>query len=437
MGSSDVSHAFSTSYGSKVLNLKQIYILACIFETLGAILLGYNVIDEIRKGVIETNVYVGSELILFFGQIAILGGASIWLIIALVMALPVSTTHAIIGATVGMSIVNKGLGSIQWFEIVKIALSWVISPVLSGFISMSLYVFVDHIILRRADPFKNGMIALPFFYFVCISFNTFMVIYQGSKLLGLHSMSIEMALSVSLVCGSIVGLGVEFVLKPRIINWIKKHKEENGVDLQAKAVNGGAVVGDIKVEAKKDVFFMNWLLPLPDRPQEFKVYKMFVVLQTCTACFAGFAHGANDMSNSVYPLITLLSIYNEHNVLQQGEVPISVLLFGIFGICVGLCLFGHRVMKTVGDRMSEINPCSGFTIEFGAAFTAIVASKFGLPISTTHAICGSIVAVGMVRSRNGVNWKLFRTIAAAWVITLPASAALAGLIAFIFKRWVI
>uniref|UniRef100_A0AC35TGD1 BTB domain-containing protein n=1 Tax=Rhabditophanes sp. KR3021 TaxID=114890 RepID=A0AC35TGD1_9BILA len=441
MGANDVSNAFGTSVGSKVLTLKQAYFLACIFETLGSILLGYNVTDEVRKGVIDTNLYIGSEIMLFFGEIAILGGCSIWLIVATILELPVSTTHSIIGATVGMSLVNKGFDGIQWHEIARIALSWVISPVLSGLISMSLYVFVDHIILRKADPFKNGMIALPFFYFACISFNVFVVIYQGSKILGLHSMSIEMAIPVCLGCGLAVGLGVEFFLKPRILSWIKKNEEENGVDLQEKGnappvANGGGKVGDVGVEQKKEESFMNWLLPVPDRPQDFKVYKMFVVLQTCTACFAGFAHGANDVSNAIAPLAAMISIYNEHSVLQKSEVPISVLLFGVFGICAGLCLFGHRVIKTVGQRMSEINPCSGFTIEFGAAVTSIVASKFGLPISTTHALCGSVVAVGIVRSRNGVDWKLFRSVALAWVITLPASAALAGLIAFIFKTWV-
>jgi sodium-dependent phosphate transporter len=83
--------------------------------------------------------------------------------------------------------------------------------------------------------------------------------------------------------------------------------------------------------------------------------------------------------------------------------------------------------------MSEINPASGFTIEFGAAVTALLASKAGLPISTTHCLVGSVVAVGSVKSGDGVDWKIFRNIACSWLVTLPVSAGISALIMLLLK----
>lgn len=81
---------------------------------------------------------------------------------------------------------------------------------------------------------------------------------------------------------------------------------------------------------------------------------------------------------------------------------------------MGLCVLGHKVIKTVGQRMSHIHPASGFTIEFGAAVTALCASKIGLPISTTHCLVGSVVSVGCVKAGEGIRWSIFRNIVFSW-----------------------
>ncbi|KHJ86789.1 phosphate transporter family protein [Oesophagostomum dentatum] len=144
-------------------------------------------------------------------------------------------------------------------------------------------------------------------------------------------------------------------------------------------------------------------------------------IQVFTACFAGFAIGANDVGNAIAPVASLVSIYKDGSALQTADTPIYVLLYGVFAICIGMYTLGYRIISTVGSRVSNINPASGFTIEFGAAMTTIVASKFGLPISTTQCLVGSIVLVGCVRGGEGVKWKIFRNIVIAWVSTLPMS----------------
>ncbi|KAL7076003.1 hypothetical protein ACQ4LE_004261 [Meloidogyne hapla] len=525
MGANDVSNAFGTSVGSKVLTLKQAYILASIFETLGAIFVGYNVTDTMRKSVVVLSEYENNPKALLFGQIAILGGCSGWLMIATFAELPVSTTHSVVGATIGFSFMMKGMSSIQWWEVGKIALSWFTSPLLSGFISSILYLAVDISVLRRKEPLEAGLRVLPIFYFFCIAFNTFTVSYQGSKILGLESIPLWLAIIISLLAAILAALAVHFILKPRLSSWIhRKHTiavvrdvvQRNGsilshpqlafnkrlefdgkirthldgsflienthslpgdnyitIPLGNDKKNGKQICRSISelpekyggnlvnennkirrsrnrgISEAESVLsvtnyvsqqlelsprgFFHWLLPAHDRKEDPKTLQLFSSIQVFTACFAGFAHGSNDVSNAIAPLTAMIAIYREMSVQQEEPTPIYVLLYGVFAMCVGLCVLGHKVIKTVGQRMSSIHAASGFTIEFGAAVTALLASKAGLPISTTHCLVGSVVSVGCIKSGEGIKWSIFRNVVFSWLVTLPVAAIIAAGIMLILK----
>ncbi|KHN80751.1 Sodium-dependent phosphate transporter 1-A, partial [Toxocara canis] len=218
-------------------------------------------------------------------------------------------------------------------------------------------------------------------------------------------------------------------------------RSQNAQTRQSKEANDhtpsqredSSVSSTMKSAIKDIKRFMKWFLPVRDRRPDEKTLKIFSSIQVFTACFAGFAHGANDVSNAIAPLAALLSIYMDMDVTQKGETPIYVLLYGVFAICVGLIALGKKVILTVGTKMSEINAASGFTIEFGAAVTALVASKAGLPISTTHSLVGSVVFVGLVKSRQGIDWRIFRNIALSWVVTLPVSGLISAGIMFLLQ----
>ncbi|KAK0409974.1 hypothetical protein QR680_004873 [Steinernema hermaphroditum] len=443
MGANDVANAFGTSVGSKVLSLRNAFILACIFETLGAVLVGYNVTDTMRKGVIDVAIYKDDPKALEVGQVAILGGCGAWLIIATVFKLPVSTTHSLVGATIGMSVLVKGLDGINWMKIVSIVASWFISPLLSGLISACMYLIVDHSVLRRKNPFSCGLRALPVFYFFCIAFNVFAVSYQGSKILHLASVPFWLALCISIGAGLLFAGVIHIVARPRLIKWI-----ESGEDVEApssSSIEDEKISSiEISVPSKSEQApppsfgermkrLLKKFFPARERQEDQKTLKLFGSIQVFTACFAGFAHGANDVSNAIAPLTALLAIYMNMDVMQTAETPIYVLLYGVLAICVGLCVLGHRVIRTVGTEMSEINPASGFTIEFGAAVTALVASKLGIPISTTHCLVGSVVMVGTIKSGQGIDWRIFRNIALSWVVTLPVSGLISAAIMFGLK----
>ncbi|VDO38872.1 unnamed protein product [Haemonchus placei] len=380
MGANDVANAFGTSVGSGTLTLVQAYTLATIFETLGAVLVGWSVTDTLRKGVVDTAVYADAPQDLFFGQIAALGGSSMWLVLATFCGFPVSTTHSLVGGTLGYSIVLRGKRGINWGKLGLVVMSWVTSPLTSGIFSISIYTIIDLLVVKREDPYESGLQMIPIFYFICIGFNVFIVVWRGSK----------GKLRTFTECNEIKGVGMQ------------KTKDSGPREL------------------------LKWIRPDPSLADDSDTGRLFSAIQVFTACFAGFAHGAQDVSNSVAPIAALLSIYSNKSALQKEEVPIYVLLYGVVAICVGLWTFGHRVIATVGEKVAYINPASGFTIEFGAAATSILASRLGLPISTTHCLVGSVIAVGSLRVNEPVKWALLRNIIISWVVTIPVSGIISA-----------
>ncbi|KHJ93672.1 phosphate transporter family protein [Oesophagostomum dentatum] len=223
IGANDTANSFGTSVGSKVITLTQAYILASIFETLGACLLGHKVTDTMRKGVLDLSVYNNSELELMYGQISILSGCGAWMLLATFFKLPVSTTHSIVGATIGFSLVLKGTVGIRWYKISRIFASWIVSPLLSGFVSVVFFIFIDHFVLRKSRPLSSGLKILPVLYFACMTFNVFAVIYEGSEFLYFDRLTFKQCAIASVAFGAISALAAKFVLAP----WLKRSILEN------------------------------------------------------------------------------------------------------------------------------------------------------------------------------------------------------------------
>ncbi|KAJ6660563.1 hypothetical protein lerEdw1_017560 [Lerista edwardsae] len=197
--------------------------------------------------------------------------------------------------------------------------------------------------------------------------------------------------------------------------------EEGGVEMKlaSELVNSSHPTEDPAEEERDE----------KDSPQ---IHLLFHFLQILTACFGSFAHGGNDVSNAIGPLVALWLIYEQGGVMQEASTPVWLLLYGGVGICVGLWVWGRRVIQTMGKDLTPITPSSGFTIELASAFTVVIASNVGLPVSTTHCKVGSVVAVGWIRSKKAVDWHLFRNIFLAWFVTVPVAGLFsAGVMAII------
>ncbi|KAF0297198.1 Sodium-dependent phosphate transporter 1-A [Amphibalanus amphitrite] len=480
VGANDVANSFGTSVGSRVLTLRQACILASIFEVAGSILLGYSVSETIRKGIVDTDLFANDEKELMLGSLSALVGSALWNLIATALAMPISGTHTVVGATIGYALVARGVDGVHWMELVKIIASWFISPILSGTISVVLFVLLRKVVIRAERPLRNGLLLLPILFAVTVFINVFSIVHDGSPLLRFDRIPLWGALVTAFGAGLLTAAAVQLWLVPRI-----RTKQSDttttttpavgaatiaSVELGRGSVNSDdgkinpvftieragrsvdygtttaavatatevkstedAAPSDDKHSTDTDSVTANSQVSLasgePTKPAEpledvAGEAQLFSPLQILTACFGSFAHGGNDVSNAVGPLVAVWLIYTEGSVAQESETPIYVLAYGGLGITVGLWALGRRVMRTIGEDLTRLTPATGFTIELGAASTVLLASKIGLPVSTTHCKVGSVVTVGWARSGGGgVSWRLFGGIATAWLVTVPVSAA--------------
>jgi PiT family inorganic phosphate transporter len=152
------------------------------------------------------------------------------------------------------------------------------------------------------------------------------------------------------------------------------------------------------------------------------VEEIFRRLQVLTACYVALAHGANDVANAMGPLAGIYIIYVTHAVSPEVPVPFFLLAFGGFGIALGVVTWGHRVIETVGTKITTLTNTRGFSVDFATATCVLIASKFGLPVSTTHAAVGAVVGVGLAGGVDAVDFRVVWKICVYWVITLPVAA---------------
>lgn len=392
VGANDVANAMGTSVGSKALTLKQAIMIAIIFEFAGAYLAGGAVTATIRKGIIDPALLAGTPELLVYGMLASLLAAGIWLLVATAFGWPVSTTHTIVGAIVGFAAVGISVDAVHWSKVSKIVASWVVSPLTAGLIAFFLFRSVQKLILDTEDPFKNSKKYVPMYIFI-VGFMISMVTFtKGLKHIGL-SLSFGNSALVSVVVGIITMLLGMIMLRN-----IHSRAEDN-----------------------RDYHFAS-------------VEKVFGVLMMFTACAMAFAHGSNDVANAVGPLAAIVGVVSSAGaVAQKSAMPVWILLLGGAGIVAGLVMYGHKVIATVGNNITELTPSRGFAATLAAASTVVFASGTGLPISTTHTLVGAVLGVGIARGLSALNLRVVGTIFISWLVTLPAGAALSIMFFFMLK----
>ncbi len=391
IGANDVANAMATSVGSRAITIKQAIIIAAVFEFAGAVLAGGQVTKTIRKGIIDPSMLSNTPELLVYGMLASLLAAGIWLLIASKVGWPVSTTHTIVGAIVGFAVVGLGVDSVDWDKVQSIVMSWVVSPLLSGFISFSLFRSVQSLVLNTGNPIDNARKYVPLYVFLVGFIMSLVTLLKGLKHVGLELDQLE-------AYGLAAAVGVTIMLLSRMM------------------------IGKLKFDPSADADF-----------HYTNVEKIFGILMMITACAMAFAHGSNDVANAIGPVAAVVSIAQSGTVTQSAGLPLWVLLLGGGGIVVGLATYGRRVIETVGDGITQLTPSRGFAATLGAATTVVLASGTGLPISTTHTLVGAVLGVGLARGIDALNLRVVSTIFISWIITLPAGAILSILFFFLFK----
>ncbi|MCG6919391.1 MAG: inorganic phosphate transporter [Deltaproteobacteria bacterium] len=385
IGANDLANAMGTSVGSGALTLKKAVAISIVANLLGAVLAGGHVTNTISKGMINPDLLAATPDKLMLGMFAALLAAGIWVHLATVFGLPVSTSHSIVGAVVGFGVISVGVSAISWGKVLTIALSWVVSPIAGAIIAGTIYYLIRERILRSDKPEKEAMRWSPYLIGSVLVVIILSFIFKGLKNLHLN-LGFVQALAIALPCAALGGLVGRFWLKYLLLR--EAQAESQTTPLQA----------------------------------------FFAHLQVMTACYVAFAHGANDVANAVGPLAAIFSVVKTKSVVMQVEVPVWMLAIGGIAVGGGLFAFGSKVMETIGGKITEVTPVRGFCAEIGAATTILVCSRLGLPVSTTHVLVGSVVGVGFMRGMGFLDMRLLRNIGSSWVITLPFTVVLAMII---------
>ncbi|MES2211680.1 MAG: inorganic phosphate transporter [Pseudomonadota bacterium] len=392
IGANDVANAMGTSVGSGAVTLRQAILIAMVFESFGAVLAGGGVTDTIRKNLINPAALAETPELLVHAMLAALLATAIWLALASHRGWPVSTTHTIVGSIVGLGAISLGLDAIQWPHIGKILLAWLLSPLIGGVLAFVLYMSVRIFILNTASPFDRAKKIVPLYIFLTTYIFTSITIMTGLGHIGIqisYSTGIAMTLAVSTVA----------------------------------AIIGALLLARVNEQNDNPHFHYE------------SVERVFGVLMVFTGCAMAFAHGSNDVSNAVGPLAAVVSIVATNQVTQSAAMPSWILLLGAGGIVVGLLTYGHHVIATIGQGITQLTPTRGFAATLAAALTVALASAIGMPISTTHTLVGAILGVGLARGIDALNLSGIAKIFTSWLVTPPAGAFVSVILFQIFQ-WI-
>ncbi len=378
IGANDVANNVGPAVGSKAMTMTMAIVIAATFEAAGALIAGGEVVKTIKKGIIDISAFGGNPDPFIWAMMAALLSAALWLNFATMMKAPVSTTHSIVGGVMGAGIAAAGFSIVNWGTMAKIAASWVISPVLGGVIAAAFLYSIKKSIVFQEDKISAAKKWVPVFVAIMsMAFVTYLTlkglkkvwsnIIETLNIIPLISLEItkEPTLLTALSMGLITLIFVYLIMK----NKLKKNSAT--LKNNKKSVNA-----------------------------------LFTVPLIFAAALLSFAHGANDVANAIGPLAAINDAVINGGISSESSIPLWVMGVGALGIALGLGLYGPKLIKTVGSEITELDQIRAFSIAMAASITVIIASQFGLPVSSTHIAIGGVFGVGFLREYLHLNSKV-------------------------------
>ncbi|KAK0529088.1 Na+/Pi symporter [Tilletia horrida] len=566
IGANDVANSWATSVSSRSVTFKQAMCLAAVLEFLGAVLVGARVSGTIKSGVIDIAVFSQDAGVMMLAFTCVCIGSCTWLTIATRHAMPVSTTHTVVGSLIGVGIALRGNGSgvkWGWNGVGQIFASWGVAPAVAGGFAAIVFLITKFAVLRARNPVKIGLILSPVYFFIVAGVLTTAIIVKGSPSLNLKNLPAGTTAGAVIGTAAVVSLlsvifwlpwvycqvvrgdytirWYHFFLGPllwrrqapadaltadsAIPDYYEGHHDDDHVpatvannddvevgeksseDIHASPLDAThklATNNDATPAAKEpktalaeiEAAFSSKGKTMPDgspMPPTYRTYDgswmepwniytnvrynlvpwivytltagirtdihkmqmhgsakeiarlkaihshaahydnktehLFSFLQVLSASTASFAHGANDVSNAVAPFSVVYAIWStEAFPGKNAPTPVWILAFGGIMISIGLLTYGWRLMSVLGNRLTLHSPSRGFSMEFGASITVVLASYLGLPVSTTQSITGATIAVALCNGDwRSTNWKGVLWIFFSWVLTLPIAGLISGL----------
>ena len=377
IGANDLANSMGPAVGSKAITHKHAVIIASVLTVAGAILAGEHVTSTVQIGIFDVG-QVGDLNILSIGALSAVTAAGLWITIATWKSMPISTSHSIVGGMLGFGLIIGGIEIIYWGTLGRIIISWVTSPIFGAIGAFLVFKLIVKFIFDSEDPFRTSKKAVPYILGITLFIITLSILYNTGlsyRIFGRRLQIFEASL-YSLITASILG----YLGKYPMLKGIEK---EDGID---------------------------------------DVERVFKRLQILTACYIAFSFGANNVGNAIGPI--LLIIQNTFAgigvpYLLQSEL---LLIVGGGGLAVGISTWGYKVIKTIGFSLTTLTNTRGFAVTFGAATTMLVASMFGMPISTSHTVVGAVLGVGLARGIEAIDLSMIRRIVVSWLITVPIAA---------------
>lgn len=349
IGANDVANNVGPAVGSKALTLTGAIIIAGTFEAAGAIIAGGDVVGTIKKGIIDPTIIPNGEVFVWLMMAALLAGA-IWLNLATAVGAPVSTTHSIVGGVLGAGIAAGGWQIANWDKMGAIAASWIISPLIGGIIAALFLYWIKRSITYKKDMISAGKRMVPIMISVMVlAFSTYLAMKGLKKI---WKIDLFTAIGIGIVAAGLVYL----IVAPIVRRVADKMSNEKG-----------------------------------------SINKLFTLPLIFAAALLSFAHGANDVANAVGPLAAINDAINSGGVSTKAAIPMWVMAIGAIGIVIGLALFGPKLIRTVGQEITELDQMRAYSVAMAASITVIIASQLGLPVSSTHIAVGGIFGVGFLR----------------------------------------
>ncbi len=408
IGANDVAHNMGPAVGAKALPMAAALIAAALAEVAGALLGGSEVVATVSQRLINPAM-ISAPDVLIMAMMAAMAASALWVNLATWIGAPVSTTQSIIGAIVGATIAAVGFAAVDWLTFGRIATSWMLSPLIGAALASALLALIQRLISSQDDKLAAARYWVPVFLGVMGgAFGMFFTLKLPDTL---YAAPAQVALGVGALAGGLSFLIARPVIRRRCA----------------------------ALENKKGAIKALFRLPL-----------------VIAAILMSFAHGANDIANTIGPLATIVQALaqspDETMVpFARLHVPFWVLLIGALGMAMGVLLFGPRLISMVGSQITKLNPMRAYCVSTSAALTVIMASWLGMPVSSTHVAVGAVFGVGFYREhlaakardlgskpdrpglptedrrrRRLVRRSHVLTILAAWLITVPISATLAA-----------
>lgn len=356
IGANDVANNMGPAVGSGAMTMGWAILVAAVFEALGAIVAGGDVVGTIKGGIIDPAAINDPALFAWVMFSALLAGA-LWLNLATAVGAPVSTTHSIIGAVMGAGIAAGGWGLVNWDTIGAIVISWVISPLMGGAMAAGFLYLIKRSVTYRSDKTEAASRVVPVLISLMVwAYTTYMLLKGVSQL-------VKVGFFVALLIGLAVSVVVWWLIRKPIARMaVRQDNSKDGVN------------------------------------------RLFTWPLICSAALLSFAHGANDVANAIGPLAAIYEAVKEGAIATKAGTPLWVMVLGALGLSVGLALYGARLIRTVGKEITELDNMRAYSIAMAATLTVIVASQLGMPISTTHVTIGAVFGVGFLRELLKVNY---------------------------------